>query len=353
MSVITVDGIIDKKELGITLPHEHLFIDSVPLTSSSNNTKKSRISNHKVSIENLGILRQNPFAIEDNLSLSDEDLAVKELLEFKKSGGSTIVDVTTIGGGRIPAAIKRVSKKTAIEIIMGCGYYLKEALPEPILKETESNLIKKMINEVYYGAGKTNIRAGVIGEIGIGPEIGDWEKKILRISSKVQIETGLAIYVHIQAVPAVPGFSGELKGIEVLKILEKEGANLDKVVICHVDAKIDLVYIKNIIKSGAYVEFDHFGEEFYIDASDFLMDRDIDRVTAIKELIDLGHTNKILISQDICLKIDLVSYGGWGYSHILKNIVPMMLKRGIGREDIDTIMINNPMKLLDIDEKYL
>ena len=79
----------------------------------------------------------------------------------------------------------------------------------------------------------------------------------------------------------------------------------------------------------------------------------MDRVIAIKELIDCGLVRKILISQDTVFKTDLTSYGGQGYGHILNNIVPLMLKKGIKREDIDTIIVKNPAELLNIDEKYL
>ena len=46
-----------------------------------------------------------------------------------------------------------------------------------------------------------------------------------------------------------------------------------------------------------------------------------DRIIAIKELIDCGYINKILISQDNCFKTDLINFEA-GYAHILNNIIP-------------------------------
>ncbi len=353
MAVITVNGEINKESLGITLMHEHLFVDSRFEYKSFQEIVKEELGKQKVNISNLHLLKKNPYIVEDNLFLSDENLAVSELLEFKKSGGGTILEVSSIGIGRSPVAIKNVSTITGINIIMGCGHYLEETLPDWVFKKSEKELIKEIVSEIHYGVDKTNIKPGIIGEVGIGPIIEEWDKKSLRVSAKVHQETGLPISVHIQAVPSVSNFSGGLNGVEVLNILEKSGVNLNKVVICHTDAKIDIKYIKNIIDLGAYAEFDHIGKEFYYEESDFLMDRDMDRVHAIKELIESGYAKRILISQDLCYKTDLTAYGGFGYSHILNNIVPIMLKKGIKREDIDNIMIKNPMSLLDVGEKYL
>jgi phosphotriesterase-related protein len=39
-------------------------------------------------------------------------------------------------------------------------------------------------------------------------------------------------------------------------------------------------------------------------------------------------------------------YGGWGYGHILANVVPLMLERAITPAQIDDILINNPARVL-------
>lgn len=59
-----------------------------------------------------------------------------------------------------------------------------------------------------------------------------------------------------------------------------------------------------------------------------------------------GYEDKILISHDIHTKNRLVKYGGHGYSHILKNIVPKMLSRGISQTQVDKILIKNPKRWL-------
>jgi phosphotriesterase-related protein len=352
MPVITVAGVIDYEDLGITLPHEHLFVDLSFAYEEPKDSENKIYANQKVSLNTLHLLKYNPALLRDNLVLDEEDIA-DELLQFKIAGGKTLVEQSSIGAGRSTEAIQNISRLVGIHIITGTGYYLKQSLPPDIVNAGEATLLKNIIREVRHGINGTEIRPGIIGELGIGPAIEDWEKKLLKVAAEAQRETGLAVFIHIQAVPTLPNFSGKLNGMEVIKILENAGASLDKVAICHTDAKIDLEYIKNITRHGVYAEFDHIGKDYYYPQTDFLMDRDMDRVLALKELIDNGCIEKILISQDVCLKTDLIKYGGFGYAHILKNIVPLMMKRGITQKQVDTVMVENPKVLLNVEQKYL
>jgi phosphotriesterase-related protein len=109
--------------------------------------------------------------------------------------------------------------------------------------------------------------------------------------------------------------------------------------------------MKAIMDRGAYAEFDHIGKEFYLDSADFIMDTDWQRVQALAELVGAGYEKRLLISHDFCFKTDLVAYGGWGYAHILRDVVPMMLRRGISRQSIQTIMVENPARLLDVEDR--
>jgi phosphotriesterase-related protein len=353
VAVMTVTGTIQKEQLGITLPHEHFFVDSRWACLSSEEVAQVALSDSRVDITNIGVLRRNPYLVRDNSLLSDPDLAVAEVLEFKKAGGKTVVDLSPIGTGRSPVALRNISNLTGLNILMGCGYYLKHHLPRSVLEEKEPTLTKALINEIRFGVGYTGIRPGVIGEIGIGPAIEEWERKSLKIAAEAHKETGLPIFVHVQAVPLVPGFTGRQCGIEVIDVLESLGVDPQRVVICHTDARIDLGYIKDVLKRGVYAEFDHFGEEFYVESADFLMSRDYDRILAIKELISDGYADRLLMSQDTCFKTDLVAFGGWGYAHILNNIVPIMLRWGIRKESVHTMMVDNPERVLDVGEKYL
>ena len=347
MAVMTVNGPVAKEDLGITLPHEHFFIDLRWACESSTEPAKATLLEKTVSMRHLGVLRRDPMAMKDNVFLSEPDLIEAEVLEFKKAGGRTIVDQSSFGTGRLPLQIRKMAVSTDINVVMGCGFYLHGSLPAAIIDQSEEKLVKTVLKEIRDGVD--GVRPGIIGEIGVRPEIEDWERKSLRVAAHAHRESGLPISVHIQAVPTIQGFKNQPNGLAALNLLESHGVLPDKVIISHTDATIDLDYMKAIMDRGAYAEFDHFGEEFYIDSADFRMDSDWDRVAAIAELISKGYEKRILISQDVCLKTDLVAYGGWGYAHILNNIVPMMVKHQINKESIHTIMVSNPADILDVD----
>ena len=66
----------------------------------------------------------------------------------------------------------------------------------------------------------------------------------------------------------------------------------------------------------------------------------------MKQLVDAGFASQVLISRDIVCKHELVCYGGHGYAHILENIVPKMVDRGISKDVAMEILTDNPMRLL-------
>ena len=100
------------------------------------------------------------------------------------------------------------------------------------------------------------------------------------------------------------------------------------------------------MKKGAYVEYDFFGMEFYVDSIGRHLGSDAASVTAIKRLIDAGCLERLLLSHDIAMKIQLTRFGGWGYAHLLKNVSPMLSRSGISDEQINTLIVENPRRVL-------
>lgn len=350
MAVMTVHGPVGKQDLGITLPHEHLFIDFRMIYEAPTEEVNRLISGKEVNLRNLRVLRSHPFGIMDNLLIDSEDLVLSEIMEFKNAGGTSIVDQTSEGLGQNPEGLRRVASAAGLNLIVGCGYYIRQSLAPGIIETSQKELVRRLVRDITVGVRGTNIRPGLIGEIGISNEISDWEEKVIRVVAEAQKETRLPISIHIQAVPTVPGFKGMPLGIEVLSRLEKAGADLRKVMISHTDAQVDLGYTRAIIDAGAFAEFDHVGKEFYIESSDFLLDRDADRMAAVRALDDSGHGHGLLISQDVCLKTDLVAYGGSGYAHILLDLVPHMRRLGVREKTIEAILFRNPAEFLDVPE---
>jgi len=345
MSIITVSGIVDESDLGVIAPHEHVFIDIRNQFSEFSEATKRALSEQEVSINNLDILSRNPYALKDNLVLNDIKTAEEELLYFKIAGGRTIVDATSIGIGRDPEALRDIAVKLGLNIIAGSGYYTQDTHPKDMNQRKVEEIAREIINDIREGISGTDIKAGVIGEIGTSEEIHPNEKKVLIASAKAQSETGVAIITHT--------YPWGKKGLEAINILEKNGANINKVSINHIDVEIDIEYCKKIMDSGAYIEFDDFGKEYFIDKryrgfAGGVFARDIERRDTIKKLIELAYIDKILLSCDICLKTLLHKYGGWGYDHILKNIIPMLKEKNITDDQISKLIKDNPKEFISV-----
>ena len=345
MPVMTVLGPVRADSLGITLVHEHLLIDLRNQFSEFTDPQRRRISREKLCLANSGIVRRNPYAIKDNLVLDNLSLAAKELMEFKRAGGETVVDCTNIGIGRFPTRLRKLSRRTGLNIVAGCGYYTRDTHPAALRCWPAERLADEMVRDLTRGIGRTGIRAGVIGEIGTSSTIHPDERKVLLAAAKAFRRTDAALFVHT--------YPWDQTGLEATKLLIREGVDPAKIVICHIDVDINERYIRQLLKRGVCVEFDNFGKEFYIDAADRkgfcggVFARDIERVRAIYGLLESGYERQILISTDICLKGLLRRYGGWGYGHILEHIVPMLRDEGVPLKVIRVLLVGNPRRLLD------
>ncbi len=102
---------------------------------------------------------------------------------------------------------------------------------------------------------------------------------------------------------------------------------------------------------GCYLEFDAFGHLGYphLEQGRLLnLTGDIDRLRTIRRWVDEGFIERQLISGDICFKDCLTAYGGYGYGHIPANVMPLMRRAGFSQSEIETIVIENPKRVLPL-----
>ena len=166
--VITVNGPFDPNELGPTLMHEHLFCDiSWWNTPPPDPTPEDmELWDANLTLENLYLARGRK-VIKDNFMLDDELMAIAEASRFHVVGGRTIVDVTNIGCGRNPQAVKRVAEATGLNVVIGSGWYQKASHPPDMDQRTPEDLAEEIIRDIRVGVGETGVRSGIIGEVGI------------------------------------------------------------------------------------------------------------------------------------------------------------------------------------------
>jgi phosphotriesterase-related protein len=341
MKIRSVCGDIEPDLLGTTLIHEHVLVDVSCRAIEPSDAYFKEVAEAPVNPSVLYDLYRFPMISRDSLCMMDEQAAVEELRLYKNAGGTSLVDQTASTIGRDPLVLKRIAKETGLNIIASTGFY-SPMLPEDFSGLSINQLADICIREINEGINGTNIPAGIIGEIGTSWPLTSEEEKSLRAAARAQVHTGAALSIH----PYVWGRSA----LALLDILESEGADLNRVIVCHLDHELDVDYNKAIAARGACIEYDRCGIERY--SGDIekrlprIFPRDLERVAAIQNLINSGYISQILISQDICQKIEQKKYGGPGYGHILRYFVPMMRLSGIPEEDINCLIVDNPRRLL-------
>ena len=344
--VQTVLGRIAPEDMKITLPHEHILWDHGVVYASglSDDPEEQAFLHRKICMKDLGKIRYNMHAHRDNVYQDDPVEAAEELSEYKRAGGTTLCDCSCFGTGRNPRAVRQVAKDSGVNIIMATGVYVERSHPEQIRQLSINGLADMFIKELTEGMDDTDIKAGFIGEMGVSADFPQREKDALVAACIAQKETGAAILIH------QPGFH---IAWEIVDLFEKNGGDLSKTALCHSDAMIgDIDCLDGLAKAGINLTFDQFGLEFLmriVDNYNVWLPRDYDRIRTVAELLRRGNQN-IMLSQDVAFKACYKKYGGWGYSHILENIIPLLLHEGVTQEQIDQMTIENPKKIFTLHD---
>jgi phosphotriesterase-related protein len=298
-SVMTVRGPVPAADLGVTLPHEHLFID---------------------------LLREYRGAG----LLADEALATEELARFRDAGGTTLVDCTSEGLGRRPDALRRVSEATGVAIVMGSGHYRRPYLDETRIDALSVDaLADGIVRDLELGVDGTGVRAGIIGEIGCDRVISAVEERAFRAAARAHRRTGVTITTHAARWPV-----GEAQ----LDLLAEEDVDPSRVIIGHCDMVPDPAYHLRLVRRGAWVQFDTIQGVHELETR-----RRLDWIAA---LVDAGFEGRLLLSHDVCLTSDLAAHGGPGYAYLLTGFRQRLLARGVPAGLVDTLMVDNPRRAL-------
>jgi phosphotriesterase-related protein len=360
----TVWGPIKPERLGITSLHEHVLLDIATywLNRLSEDPRypfeatRMRYLNEPETMNLLGKIKRTEIFCSDDLRLNDEQLAAEELLEFKKWGGSTIVDQTLPGIGRDPNGLRRVAVQTGLNVIASTGFYVRASHPGYIKTMSTDKISDIMVREITEGIDGTGIKAGVIGECGCTEPV-PWhpeEKKVLTAACRAQKKTGVAFQFH-------PSLFDKKKREPVMPaevyvdLIEKEGANPKKYLQAHFDVPCYMDgYAKlaeRLLDRGINLSFDTWGMEVWQELFEYPGARtatDPERLELLVKLCKNGFDKQITLSHDVCQKILLKKYGGYGYSHVLEHIVPLLKDKGVSNKQINNMLIENPKRILSL-----
>jgi len=335
--VQTVLGPIQPEDLGPTLIHEHVLCDLTPAGSCFSEHEETEIT-----LENVWEIRHHWNKHPGNCRLNDYDVAVRELRRMKTDGGGAVVDQTSRGMKRDPSGLRNAAERAGVPIIMGCGYYVEDSWGSEAPGGSADAMAEAMISEFSEGAEGTGVCPGIIGEIGCSHPWTSSEKRVMEAAIKAQQATGAAVSVHPGRDPEAP--------FEIIRFIDSRGGNPGRTIMGHLDRTLfDGEALVRLARTGCMLEWDFFGiESSYYPFQNIDLPNDGMRLKFIRALIDSGYCDRILISQDICTKTRLVTYGGHGYGHLFRNIVPYMKQKGFQDSEIKTILLENPRRLLTI-----
>jgi len=313
--VRTVLGDIAPHEMGLTYSHEHVVIE-----------------------ESFPTLANPDFV------LNDTDRIATELKEFYQLGGRTLVDTMPANSGRNVLKLATVSRNSNVHIIAPTGIHLEKyylpghwrySLSADELTTLFVKDITEGIDEFDYGCPivkRTSHKAGLI-KLATGDEpITAHQQKIFEAVVHAHLQTGAPILTHTN--------SGR-HAIAQAELFSKLGADLNHVVLSHVDKNKDLGYHKDLMQTGVYVEYDsHFRWKTTEDNWTY---------TLLEKLLP-EHSNRIVIGMDMARNTYWKSYGGKpGLIFLLTTFKDELNKRGIINY-FDQMFYRNPQQLFSFNK---
>ncbi len=304
--VMTVTGPMPASELGVVDAHDHLFLRTPAMPGEE---------------------------------FEDVERSTEEAQEGRDSGIGGIVDLTPIGLGRRPDLLRAVSEATGLAIIGATGYHRDAHYPAGhwVHDATVNELAEKVTRDIAEGMHPRDwddptavpdvARAGVI-KVGTSYHHATAsERRRLEAAAIGSLRDGVAIVVHAE----VGTF-----GHEIVDILTGHGVAAERIVLAHMDRNQDAELHAEIAARGVYLEYDTIGRTKYGPDSAI--------VDLIKAVANAGHVERLMLGMDLGRKLMLRAYGGGpGLRYLMDRFVPR-LRRRIGDEAVDAILVTNPAR---------
>ncbi|MCP1629181.1 phosphotriesterase-related protein [Citrobacter amalonaticus] len=258
--------------------------------------------------------------------LDQYDLICQEMKDLRALGVSNIIEMTNRYMGRNPQFMLDLMRDTGINVVACTGYYQDAFFPEHVAARSVEQLAQEMVDEIVIGIDSTELKAGIIAEIGSSEGmITPLEEKVFIAAARAHIETGRPISTHT---------SFSTMGLEQLALLQAHGVDLSRVTVGHCDLKDNLDNILRMINLGAYVQFDTIGKNNYYP--------DEKRIGMLHALRNRGLLNRVMLSMDITRRSHLKANGGNGYDYLLTTFIPQLRQSGFSQADVDTMLRDNP-----------
>ncbi|HQY91278.1 esterase [Caldilinea sp.] len=298
-ALITTLGDYSQSQLGVILPHEHIFVDLGPIEARS-------------------------YEAADAADVID--VMLPHVQAAQAAGVTALVECTPVGVGRRVEIVKAVSAAADFPVVVATGIYREPWVPEWAHAAAEAELTAWMLGELIDGIDGSDVRAAWIklsaGDDGMTPI----ETKILRAAARASKETGAIIGSHT------------IRGRVVrdqLDILEEAGGNVERFIWIHTQAEPDFSLHLEVAQRGAWLEYDAIGSDAFTD--DWFIEH-------IHRLLDAGYEEQLLLSHDRGWYDPSKPRGGTqlAYTYLTETFLPKLRASGVDDATIAQLTIQNP-----------
>ena len=314
--LMTVRGYISKKQMGITLSHEHILVDFIGADKID-----TTIYNYDKIYET----------------------ALPFLQKVKAAGCQTLIECTPNYLGRSPLLFKKLSEATGINILTNTGYYgavNHKYLPAHVQTETPQQLANRWIKEWDEGIEGTGIKPSFM-KISVGDApISSLQRKIVEAAALTHSQSGLTIASHT---------GGGGAGMEEIAIIEAKGVSPSAFVWIHAQNEQNRELHFQAAHKGAWISFDGlYPADSKLSAE--TINLYIDFLTGMKKEKLL---HKTLLSQDSgWYHIGEPNGGNYlPYHLIFTDFIPKLYENGFSRKEINILMNENPYQAFRIRKR--
>ncbi len=310
-NINTVSGEISTAEMGNTLIHEHLLVDFI----GADSTGFHRWDREEV-----------------------VSVVLPYLQEIKAQGVKTLFDCTPAFLGRDAVLLKMLADSSGLQIITNTGYYGaadNKYLPYNTYIENAATIAKRWTNEFTYGIDSIDVKPGFIK---IGVETGSLSglhEKLIRAAALTHLETGLTIASH--TLYAIPAF-------DQIAVLQSMGVSPEAFIWVHAQAEENKDKYIEAAKLGAWISLDGLKDE---NLNEYLL--------MLNKMKEADLLNKVLISHDAGWYSPGEENGGnfRSYSTLFGKFIPYLKKQGYTDEEVEQLVVKNPIEAFSIKVRKL
>jgi phosphotriesterase-related protein len=299
--LITTLGPKRADELGLILPHEHVFVD-------------------------LRTWDQPGYAQAETADVIA--LMAPEITRAQAAGVTALVECSTVGVGRRPDILKAVSEATGFPLVVPTGVYREPWIPDWIQAATEAELRDWMTGELSNEIKPDGVQAGWI-KLSAGDDgLTECETKVLRAAAAAGTTTNAVIGSHT------------IRGRVVrdqLRIIEAAGYSPERFIWIHTQAEPDFDLHVEIARRGAWIEYDAIGSDQLSD--DFFLER-------IQRVLDAGLGDHLLLSHDRGWYDPAIPGGGAPkpFTYLSETFLPKLRQAGLDQPTLQQLTQSNPFR---------